>query len=231
MTVAADRAGYDITEEARVTGGGIRQPLLVRAAAQILSFLFHPVLIPVYVSFFMVFVHPSLFAGYTFLAKRNLMGTVVVNLCFLPAFTVFLCWRLKFTSSMFLKTQKERIIPLAAAMIFYFWCWYVLHDFVAIPVLFRQFMLGCFATIIAAWMANIYYKISLHALAAGGMACFMLLMSVSADGFSALYISVAILIAGAVGSARLIVSDHRPFEVYSGLAIGALCQLIALWLN
>lgn len=231
MTETADSTGHEATEVSRVIGGGVTWPLLIRALAHILSFLFHPIFIPVYVSCFMLFVHPSLFAGYTLQAKGRLMGTVIVNLCFLPAFTVFLCWRLKFTRSMFLNTQKERIIPLAAAMIFYFWCWFVLHDFTAIPVLFRQFMLGCFVTIIAAWLANIYFKISLHALAVGGMACFMLLLAGSSEGFSAIYIAVAILIAGAVGSARLIVSDHGSFEIYSGLLTGALCQLIALWLN
>lgn len=207
------------------------QPVLIRVFAHILSILFHPLFIPVYVTCFLLFVHPALFTGYTFPAKAKLAGTVTVNLCFLPAFTVFLCWRLGFTRSFFLQTQKERIIPLAAAMIFYFWCWFVLRNFTEIPVLFRQFLLGSFITIIVAWLANIYYKISLHALALGGMACFLLLVAGSAEGFSGSYLAAGILVAGAVSSARLMISDHRPVEIYSGLFMGACCQLLAMWFN
>lgn len=207
------------------------QPVAVSAGAHLISYVFHPVLLPVYVACFLLFVHPLLFAGYSLRAKINLTATVFVNLCFLPLITVFLCWRLKFISNIFLNTQKERIIPLAATMVFYFWGWFVLRNFTEIPGLFRQFLLGCFITIIAAWLANIYYKISLHALGAGGMACFIFLAALGSVGASGQYIAIAWLVAGAICTARLLVSDHRPFEVYSGLFIGIFCQLLAAWLN
>jgi len=206
-------------------------PFLIRLLARITSYIFHPLFIPVYVVGFLLFIHPLLFAGYGVQAKWRLMSTVGFNLSFLPVFTVFLCWRLKFVDNMFLNTQKERIIPLAAAMIFYFWCWYVMKSFKEIPPLFIQFMLGSFITIIIAWLANIYFKISLHALAVGGMACFMLIVAQVADGSSGQWVAASILIAGAVCSSRLMVSDHYPSEIYLGLLSGAFCQLVAFWLN
>ncbi len=145
----------------------IRQPLVLKGFAQFVSYIFHPLFIPVYVALFLLFVHPLLFAGHDYDAKLRLIATVFVNLTLLPAITVFLCWRLKFVDSVYMNTQKERIIPLAAAMIFYFWCWFVLRNFTVIPGFFRQFLLGSFITIIGAWLANIYFKVSLHAVAAG----------------------------------------------------------------
>lgn len=211
-----------------VSGTSDSPPSLVRVCAQLLSYVFHPLFIPLYVTYFVLYVHPLLFAGYDASMKVRLIATIFVNLTFLPAVTVFLCWRLRFISSLHMETQKERIIPLAAAMIFYFWCWFVLKNFSEIPGLYRQFLLGSFISIIGAWLANIWFKVSLHALSMGGTLCFMFLTLFSFAGGSAWYIAVATFVAGAVCSSRLLVSSHRPFEIYGGFMIGLLSQLIAL---
>lgn len=200
----------------------------VRWFAQVVSYIFHPLFIPVYITLFMLYIHPLLFAGYTGQMKIRLAATIFVNLTFLPAVTVFLCWRLKFISNVYMDTQKERIIPLAAAMIFYFWCWFVLKTNGGIPEMFRQFLLGSFITIIGAWLANIAFKVSLHALAMGGLFCFLLLLTFNVEGSSAQYLAIGVVIAGLVCSARLVVSSHRPFDVYAGFFIGVLSQLLAV---
>ena len=94
--------------------------------AQFFSYLFHPVFIPVYVLLFLMYWHPLVFAGFPDMRKIILLATVLVNCTLFPLVTVFLAWRLKFVHSFSLHTQKDRIIPYALAMIFYFWCWYVL---------------------------------------------------------------------------------------------------------
>lgn len=220
MTTATDtHISSETNTKQRSTG--------VRAIAHIVSYIFHPLFIPVYITSLMLFVHPLVFAGYDTTQKLRLLSTVLVNLTFLPAVTVFLCWRLRFISNMYLETQKDRIIPLAAAMIFYFWCWFVLKNFTEIPLIFREFLLGSFITIIVAWLANISFKISLHALAMGGMVFYIFLLVYTVDGGSAWYLAAAVLITGAVCTARLVLSTHRPFEIYSGLIFGILCQVMA----
>lgn len=207
---------------------GSQQPAITRAFAHVVSIVFHPLFIPVYIAAFVLFVHPLLFAGFDEGRKLRLLATVVVNLAFLPLVTVFLSWRLGFISGMYLTTQKERIIPLAAAMIFYFWCWYVLRTLTDVPVIFRDFLFGSFLTIIAAWLMNIVHKVSLHALAAGGMVAFSVILLVRIEGGSAWHIGVAVLVAGLIASARLILGSHRPFDVYAGLFVGGLCQVVAI---
>jgi hypothetical protein len=204
------------------------QPVVVRWIAHVLSYLFHPLFIPVYITCFVLYVHPLLFAGYDPGMKIKLVATVFVNLTFLPSVTVFLCWRLKFIDNVYMNTQKERIIPLAAAMIFYFWCWFALRNFTELPVVYRQFLLGSFITIIGAWLANIVYKVSLHALAMGGLFCFMLLLLFNTEGGSAQYFALSTLIVGLVCSSRIILSTHRPFDVYSGFFIGIISQVLAI---
>lgn len=194
-----------------------------------ISYIFHPIFIPLYVSAFLLYIHPLMFAGYSEIAKLRLMATIFVNLTMLPAVTVFLCWRLKFVSSLQMRTQKERIIPLAAAMIFYFWCWFVLKNFSSIPIPFRQFLLGSFLTVIGGWLANIYFKVSLHALAVGGLVTFILLVVFNYEGGSAWHPAAAMMIAGGVCSARLSLMEHGAAEIYAGVAIGALAQIVAIW--
>lgn len=202
-------------------------PLVSRWFANFISFIFHPLFIPVYVTAFLLFVHPLLFAGYSELAKVKLLMTVILNLAFFPAVTVFLCWRLKFIESIKMHTQKERLIPLAATMIFYFWGWYVLKNFKEVPEFFKDFMFGSFLTVIAGWLANIYFKVSLHGLAMGGLVTFIALLVFGFEGGSAWYLAITLLIAGAVCSSRLILASHKPFEVYAGFIIGVLAQTLA----
>jgi len=207
-----------------------KQPFIARLFANITSVIFHPLFIPVYVTLFVAFVHPLLFAGYSELAKVKLVSTVFVNFTFFPAVTVFLCWRLGFIRSIKMNTQKERLIPLAATMIFYFWGWYVIRGLGEVPALYKQFLLASFITIIAAWLANIYFKVSLHGLAMGGLAAFMFILVYSFEGGSAQYPALALIIAGAVCASRLILSSHRPFEVYVALIIGVFAQVLAVFL-
>ncbi|MBO9571987.1 MAG: hypothetical protein J7497_07230, partial [Chitinophagaceae bacterium] len=122
------------------------------------------------------------------------------------------------------------LIPLAAAMIFYFWGWYVLKNLNEVPVFYKHFLLGSFITIIAGWLANIYFKVSLHGLAMGGLVAFIGLLVFGFDGGSGWYLALALLIAGTVCSSRLILASHRPFEVYAGFFIGALAQVLAVFI-
>lgn len=203
------------------------QPLGLKLPAQFFSILFHPLFIPLYVTAFLLYIHPTAFAGFSDEQKVRIIGIVAVNIILLPGATVFLLWRLKFSQSILLKTQRERIIPYAATMFFSFWCWNVFRNLSFSPAVFNDFLLGVFITVIIGWMCNIYYKVSMHALGVGGMLCFIILISLSGEGSAGLYIAAASLITAITLSARFIVSNHTSFDVYSGLFLGAIAQLIA----
>ena len=200
---------------------------VIKGIAHLLSWTFHPLFIPLYVTIFLSYIHPYALVALSERGKIFKLIFVFVNTALFPGMAVFLMWRLKFTQSIFLRTQKERIIPYAAAMVFYFWAWYVSRNLQSSEKVFTSFLFGSFLTVIAAWMANIYFKISMHAMAIGGMAFFIIWVSFSGDGTSGLYPSIVLLIAGMVCTSRMIVSDHRPVEIYAGISIGILCQALA----
>ena len=208
-----------------------QQPAIVRVLAHLFSYVFHPLFIPAFVTAFLLFVDPYSFAGVDHKKKIFRLIAIIFNTAFIPGFAVFLMWRLKLIQSMHLRTQKERIIPYAAAMIFYFWAWYVFHNQPDNPQAFTNFLLGSFLAVCAAWFLNIVTKVSMHAIGVGGLALFFLLQAFNGQDVTGAYFSIAILIAGAVCTSRLIVSDHTQREIYLGFVAGAFCQLLAVWFS
>jgi hypothetical protein len=201
---------------------------VVRVLAHFFSIIFHPLFVASYVMYFLLFIHPLAFAGFDDRLKVFRFITVFFSTALLPAFSTFLLWRLKLgVQSIQLPTSKERIIPYAIAMIFYWWAWNVFRNLPDNPPASVHFLLGTFLAVCGGWFSNIYFKISMHAMAVGGLAMFFILFSFT-DGFSSgLYLALSLIIAGIVCTSRLIVSDHTPFEIYFGLFVGALAQFIA----
>lgn len=211
------------------------QPLIIQWIAKIISYIFHPVFVPVYIVLFMLYVHPYLFAGFTPWDKTRVLLMGLLMFSFFPIITVLLLKALNFINSIFLKTQKDRIIPLVACGVWYFWITYIwwnsnkIEGSFTIPKEAVQLALAIF---LASWlglMANIKMKISLHSISMGVMLCFIFLLAFSQPLSFGIYLSVALLIAGLVCSSRFIVSDHTAQEVYGGLALGAFAMLVAYW--
>jgi hypothetical protein len=195
--------------------------------AKFFSYLFHPVFVPVMLVAFMVFIHPWLFAGMDKTSKILVVVQAASMCTFFPLITVLLLKALDFIKSIQLVTQKDRIIPLVASGVWYFWLWYVWRNQPDYPLAAVQFALGTWISVSLALMANIIMKISLHAIGVGVMLTFIILMALSQELNFGVYISVALLITGIVCTSRFIVSDHSPAEVYGGLALGAVSMLLA----
>ncbi|MGB8192987.1 MAG: hypothetical protein WCF67_13750 [Chitinophagaceae bacterium] len=204
------------------------EPYFVRLMAHVVSFIFHPLFIPAYVTAFLIYLHPYAFAGFDDRMKMMRLLSVLVSTTLLPAFSVFLLWRLDFISSIYLRTQRERIIPYAIALLFYFWVWYVFRNLSDSPLAIKDFLLGVFLAVCGCWLANIVFKISMHGAAVGGMAMFMLLQSIKDPVMGGTYLAIALVITGIVCTARLILGGHSRPEVYLGLLIGALAQVVSV---
>jgi len=200
---------------------------VLRFFGQLISYLFHPLFITSYVTAFLVFIHPAVFAGFDDRLKILRFLHVFIFDALFPAFSVFLLWRLKFISSIHLRTEKERILPYIIAMIFYWWTWNVFKNLSDVPPVLVHFSLGAFLALCGAWMCNIYFKISMHTVAMGGALMFFILFSFTDDYASGLYLSAAVLVTGLVCTARLITGAHNLFQIYSGLFIGLLAQWVA----
>lgn len=206
-------------------------PAILRIVAKVISYIFHPLFIPTYVFYFLTQVFPYQFSGMG--EGDHLFRTVVVfiNTAFFPAVAVFLLWRLKFIDSIFLKTQKERIAPYMIVMVFYWWLWYLSKNFTDQPFALRIFFLGIFLTTPVALVINNFIKISMHAIGMASAAAFITILAFLSSTHLGVPVSAAWLLAGIVCTSRFFSSDHTNTEVYLGLFVGAVCQLIAAWVS
>ena len=202
------------------------QPAFIKFFANIFSYVFHPLFIPVYITLFLLLVHPYIFAGLDHWDKLGNLLQIFVNCTFLPLVTVLLLKGLKFIDSVFLKTQKDRIVPYVICMIFYFWNWYAFKNNQGAKEMISLSM-AIFNTSVFGFLANIALKISMHTIAVGVMSTFMTLLAFNDSANLTLYLSVTLLITGIICTSRLIVSDHSTKEVYTGLTIGIFSQLAA----
>ena len=199
---------------------------VLRVAAKTVSYLFHPLFVPVYVGWFFIYVL-RLFPGLDELQKTLRLVQFAVLYTVFPLATVLLGKALGFIQTIYLKTQKDRIIPYIASMIFYFWMWYVSKNVGYFPKESVMFSLAVFLTSCLGVFFNTFFKVSMHALSMGVVVTLMFILSLSSGLNFGPYLSITLLIAGLVCTARLVNSDHHPFEVYAGLFLGAVSQLIA----
>ena len=196
--------------------------------ARLVSVVFHPLFLPVYIAWFLIYVHHLFPAARPFDRTLLLLRFGVMYTVF-PLVTVLLLRGLGFAQNLYLRTQKERIIPFVACIIYYFWMWYVLRNQPQMPRELELFSLAIFLTSSLGLMANSYFKISMHTLAAGVAVAFMVIVGFNSVTSFGLYISLTLLAAGLVCTARLINNDHNPFEVYAGLFAGIFSQVVAYW--
>lgn len=198
-----------------------------RVYAYFFSVLFHPIFIPLYVTWFLLYIHPSAFSGFDAAARRQTMVIVAINLVFFPLLSVVLLRALKFIDSIQLHSQRDRIIPYIAVGIFFFWGYLVFSRQPAYPPILTSFILGLFLASSACLLANIYFKISMHATGMGAWIGVFLLIMFRNEMLMTWPLSVVILICGLVLSARLLVAAHTAKEIYAGLIVGLVAQLIA----
>ena len=205
----------------------LKVPFILKIISTFFSVLFHPVFIPVYVTFFLLYIHPSAFTGFSASNKQKTLVIVALNLVFFPMLSVALLKAVGFIDSLLLKTRKDRIIPYIACGIFFFWAYTVFKQQTAYPLLLVSYVLGLFLSSSAALIANIYYKVSMHAIGLGGCLGLFLIIMQSSSMLMTVPIAIALLVTGLVSTSRLMLKSHNPFDIYSGLIIGIATQFIA----
>lgn len=202
------------------------QPAFLRLLAKIFSFVFHPLFIPLYLTYFIIEVRSYEFAGIDDWGRLTRLLQVFVNCTFLPLVSVLLLRALKFVDSLFLHTQRDRIIPYIISMVFYFWNWYAFKNNYEVNDIVSMSM-GIFISSILGFLMNISLKVSMHGIAMGVATAFLSLLAFADSSSLTLYLSITIILSGIVCTSRLIVSDHTSKEIYTGFFIGVVSQLAA----
>jgi hypothetical protein len=200
---------------------------VVKYIGNFISYIFHPLFIPTYFLLYLIQNIPYEFAGITPWQLQLRVFSVFWLTAFFPAFSVFLLWKLKFSDSIYLRTQKERIIPYVITMFFYWWMYYLSRHFNDQPLALKYFYFGIFIASAIGLVINNFIKVSLHGIGVGGMLMAVILAGIMYPIQNIFWVSFAIVITSLVMSARMMVSNHTNKELWIGLMVGAATQTIA----
>lgn len=211
------------------TAKQLNYPTGVTILAKVVSYVFHPLFVGVMMAAYLIFIHPYFFVGFSEKQKMLKLLAVINNNVFFPLIVVVLLRALGFNKSLLLQTQKERIVPYLASITFFFWSYYVFKNQPEVPRVLVNMCRGMFFSAAIALVLNNNYKISMHGIGVGGLMGLMTVILVDGNLNSGLPYMIALLITGAVMTARKIVSDHQWFDIITGFLLGFCTQLLALW--
>lgn len=203
----------------------------MKIIARLFSFLFHPLLFPTYGALLILATNPHLY-GY-FGEKIHVVWLIIIfALTFVfPVIWLIMMKRLEMIESFHLETAKERIIPFIATATFYLWTAWMFKPSATMKIPPNQLiffmMLGACAAVFLGFFINIFIKISLHTIATGCLLGLVLAIIRFSTYDLRLLLLGFILLAGAIGTARLILNAHTQREVYLGYFVGFTGQFVA----
>jgi len=197
--------------------------------SRILSFLFHPLLIPTYILLILLGFDPAFSVLLPLKMKLLVIGTILATTLIFPLFIIFIMFRMKIITSFYLLKREERIFPLITIAIFYYLTFYLIKD-VYLPRNFQLFILGATLLAVVTLLVTLFFRISMHLTALGAAAGLFIGMTITSGGYSLYLLIGTILISGLTGSARLKLNAHQPAEVYSGWLMGAIVMCLTSFL-
>lgn len=201
-------------------------PPALRIPATIISYVFHPVFMPLVMTIALYKLAPLSFAGIAPADMKKWTAAIGINTVMFPLLTILLLKGVGFIKSIQMHDIKDRIIPLIATMIFYFWAYLVVKN-VQAPLILRTLIMGSYLGIIVLFLVSIFYKVSMHTTAAGGMLGILIVLMLIGPINMQVPLFVAVVIAGLMGTARLILKAHTAAQVWLGYVLGIIPMIAA----
>jgi hypothetical protein len=189
------------------------------------SYIFHPLLIPVYATLFYFFVTWNYFNG----PEVYLIFVQVLILTVLLPISIFYLLRsLGRIQSKMILDKKERKLPLALyALLLVMLTQYSLKG-VPLPELYYYFIGILISNVAALAFVLAGQKASLHMVGIASLTLFIISISAYYNMRFIVIIALAVLCCGFVASSRLLAKAHSGGELMLGTLLGAVPQ-IGLW--
>lgn len=191
--------------------------------ASVLSYVLHPLLMPFY-CMIVLFSLPS-YLAYAFQFKFQLLiyAMVLITTFLMPTFSAIILFKRGAITDLYLNNRHERIVPFIVTALYFFLCYY-LFTCMPVPPIITDVILGSAVAVSVALSITLFWKVSIHMIGIGGM--FGMLIAVSGRLHTDITWPLIFtgLIAGALGSSRLIAGKHKAIQIYTGFVIGALVE-------
>jgi hypothetical protein len=198
---------------------------LSRKLAMVISYALHPLIMPTLCMFILFQVHSYLSLILSPGSRIMLYGLVFFNTFLVPLLVSLALKKKGHIRSLHMNTREERKIPLLATAFTYTFTYYLLNKIPLSPVIYVSLM-GAILALIIHIVVNLNWKISAHMTGFGGMLGTVFGLAFRLHQDLTLLICILFVVGGILGTARLLVTDHTPAQIYSGFLNGFLCQVI-----
>ncbi len=190
---------------------------MARRAAQIVSIIFHPMLVPT-LGFLLLFQSGFYFSYISWEAKRLVLLVVLFSTAIMPLLAMSVLainprFRLSF------ETGSQRALPLLFSSVFYYMGYMLLSRLNAFPIL-KVLMIASVLVILGLLIASLKWKISSHMAALGGLTGVMIALSFRTGTYPAWAIIAVIIATGLTGTAQLILEKNKLWHLEAGFALG-----------
>ena len=194
---------------------------------RLISLVLHPAVLPtIGVLLYFLFIPKMLDKQ----QELYILGLVFVVTYIIPILALVLLKSFGIIENMYLMNLRERKIPVLLMIVLFYLLGYI---FTASSITYDLGVLF-FASSLGLIIVNLLFlgkiKTSLHLMGMGNMLGFLFILNYR-YGIRALpAIMIIILLSGILGSARIQLKAHAPYEVYLGFFLGLLSQFFMFYL-
>ena len=194
-------------------------------AARITSMVFTPFYLPT-LGLVILFVF-SYMSQMPWPYKFQLLALVYLLTVVLPTMLIHFYRCHRGWSLIQLGSKERRMVPYVISILCYFACIYLL-DYFHIPHFMSNIVSAALFIQIVCALINVWWKISTHTAAIGGVAGALFVFG-EFFGFNPVWwLCLVLIIAGVLGTSRIILRQHSVAQVVMGFLVGLLCSVLGL---
>lgn len=205
---------------------------LLTLLAQLVSAILHPLLLITYAMLYLLWVDPYAFGQPSFATAIRYFDVslirIFISTALLPFISILMMRGLGMLPTLRMEDPQDRIGPYIATGVFYLWIFFNVNSNPQLPDALKLFVLGATVGLFLSFFINNFTKISPYTVGAGTLLAFVV-MNIPLLPYAVLMpvLQVTFLLAGVLGTARLILQRQRWQDVMGGYMIGILAQMIA----
>ena len=202
----------------------IEEKTLIRVA-RIVSAIFTPFSIP-----FLAFLILFLFSYLSIMPiqyKLIVLGIVYCFTIMIPVLAIFIFKKINGFSAQELGERKKRYVPFFLTITSYVFCLLMMNR-LNIPWYMSGIILAALIMMVICIVVNLKWKLSEHMAGAGAVIGGLVAFSALFGYNPVWWLCLFILVAGVLGTARIILGHHTLGEVMGGFAVGFICSLMVL---
>ena len=193
--------------------------------ARLLSMLFTPFYLPIVgITLLFLFSYLNMFP---WSYKIQVLLMVYLFTVLLPTLLIHVYRRYQGWNLIELGHRERRMVPYILSIISYFTCVYVMEQ-LHMPHFMGSVIVAALAVQIVCALINVWWKISTHTAAIGGVAGALFAFSCYLGFNPVWWLCLVIIVAGMVGTSRMILRQHSLLQVVGGFAVGFVCAALAI---